>query len=397
MAPCSVPAGFRSSGVTSISSAPVDGSSTTMPASSRSGRSSVREPSNMVAIRPGDAGGFTGSVSRRCTRVNPIAPVATGSPSSVTTSTVATAERRPRRRMVVRVETKAGAGSGRMRTDMSEVNVQASGSSSSTTPAATSTRKATMLARSAPWRSNSGRGCRPRRNSPSWISATTPRRAGILKVVVEKVGHRWSGTLPAGSRSPPVAADRGRSGGPCRAMRRRAIPDKVTPMDPIDVDAFEALVADALEAIPDELRAEMENVAIIIDDESPPGRLYGLYEGIPLTKRGTYAGVRPDQITLFLRHDLPVGPHARGVGPPGARDVAPRGGPPLRPRRGTAARARLGLTARHVRSCGGNSLLGGRAGVATGGVEPLVLASPRFSLRSVESSTSAAPMRLVAS
>ena len=182
MAPCSVPAGFRSSGVTSISSAPANGSTTTIPASSRSGRSSVREPSNMVAIRPGDAGGFRGSVSRRCTRVNPMAPVATGSPSSVTTSTVATAERRPRRKMVVRVETKTGAGSGRIRTDMSEVNVQASGSSSSTTPAATSTRKATMLARNAPWRSSSGRGCNPSRNSPSWISATTPRRAGILKL-----------------------------------------------------------------------------------------------------------------------------------------------------------------------------------------------------------------------
>jgi predicted Zn-dependent protease with MMP-like domain len=71
-------------------------------------------------------------------------------------------------------------------------------------------------------------------------------------------------------------------------------------MEPIDVAAFEALVADALEAIPDELRAEMENVAIIIDDESPPGRLYGLYEGVPLTKRGTYGGASPDRITLFL-------------------------------------------------------------------------------------------------
>ena len=71
-------------------------------------------------------------------------------------------------------------------------------------------------------------------------------------------------------------------------------------MEPIPVDAFEVLVADALETIPDALRAEMENVAIIIDDESPPGRLYGLYEGIPLTKRGTYAGVNPDRITLFL-------------------------------------------------------------------------------------------------
>ncbi len=71
-------------------------------------------------------------------------------------------------------------------------------------------------------------------------------------------------------------------------------------MDPIDVTDFEVLVAAALEAIPEELRAEMENVAIIIDDQSPPGRLYGLYEGVPLTKRGTYAGARPDQITLFL-------------------------------------------------------------------------------------------------
>jgi predicted Zn-dependent protease with MMP-like domain len=71
-------------------------------------------------------------------------------------------------------------------------------------------------------------------------------------------------------------------------------------MQPIDIDAFEALVAQALATIPDELRAEMDNVAIIIDDQSPPGRLYGLYEGVPLTKRGTYAGANPDRITLFL-------------------------------------------------------------------------------------------------
>jgi predicted Zn-dependent protease with MMP-like domain len=71
-------------------------------------------------------------------------------------------------------------------------------------------------------------------------------------------------------------------------------------MEPIPVDAFEGLVADALATIPDHLRAEMENVAIIIDDQSPPGPLFGLYEGIPLTKRGTYAGANPDRITLFL-------------------------------------------------------------------------------------------------
>jgi predicted Zn-dependent protease with MMP-like domain len=71
-------------------------------------------------------------------------------------------------------------------------------------------------------------------------------------------------------------------------------------MEPISVDAFEALVDDALATIPDRLRTEMDNVAIIIDDQSPPGPLYGLYEGIPLTGRGSYTGASPDRITLFL-------------------------------------------------------------------------------------------------
>jgi predicted Zn-dependent protease with MMP-like domain len=85
-----------------------------------------------------------------------------------------------------------------------------------------------------------------------------------------------------------------------RLGRSVSITGKVVDMEPIDVDVFGDLVADALATIPDELRAEMDNVAIIIDDESPPGPLYGLYEGIPLTSRGRYAGVNPDRITLFL-------------------------------------------------------------------------------------------------
>jgi predicted Zn-dependent protease with MMP-like domain len=71
-------------------------------------------------------------------------------------------------------------------------------------------------------------------------------------------------------------------------------------VEPIALEAFEVLVADALASIPENLRAEMENVAIIVDDRTPPGPLFGLYEGIPLTKRGSYAGVTPDRITLFL-------------------------------------------------------------------------------------------------
>jgi len=78
------------------------------------------------------------------------------------------------------------------------------------------------------------------------------------------------------------------------------ITGRVVGVDSIDADAFEALVAEALATIPDALRSALDNVAIIVDDQSPPGPLYGLYEGVPLTKRGTYAGASPDRITLFL-------------------------------------------------------------------------------------------------
>jgi len=71
-------------------------------------------------------------------------------------------------------------------------------------------------------------------------------------------------------------------------------------MEPIDVDVFETLVGEALATIPDGLRREMDNVAILIDDASPPGPLYGLYEGVPLTDRGNYSGASPDRITLYL-------------------------------------------------------------------------------------------------
>lgn len=52
-------------------------------------------------------------------------------------------------------------------------------------------------------------------------------------------------------------------------------------MEPVDVDTFEALVAESLATIPDALRAEMENVAIIIDDESPRVRSSASTRGFP--------------------------------------------------------------------------------------------------------------------
>jgi predicted Zn-dependent protease with MMP-like domain len=64
-------------------------------------------------------------------------------------------------------------------------------------------------------------------------------------------------------------------------------------------DEFEDLVARALDDIPPDLRSAMDNVVVQVDDVSPPGRLFGLYQGVPLTKRGTYAGAMPDRITIF--------------------------------------------------------------------------------------------------
>ena len=67
-------------------------------------------------------------------------------------------------------------------------------------------------------------------------------------------------------------------------------------------DDFEALVASALDEIPPALGREIENVAVVVEDWPPRGsRLLGLYEGVPLTKRGPmgYTGVMPDRITIF--------------------------------------------------------------------------------------------------
>ena len=64
-------------------------------------------------------------------------------------------------------------------------------------------------------------------------------------------------------------------------------------------DRFEELVADALDSIPEALGRYIDNVAVFVDDR-PPAGLYGLYEGVPLTRREAYGGlVMPDRITIF--------------------------------------------------------------------------------------------------
>jgi predicted Zn-dependent protease with MMP-like domain len=65
--------------------------------------------------------------------------------------------------------------------------------------------------------------------------------------------------------------------------------------------AFEQLVSDALDELPDDIGNLMSNVAVTVEDEPPPGsRLLGLYQGVPWGRRGPYyAGALPDKITIY--------------------------------------------------------------------------------------------------
>lgn len=73
---------------------------------------------------------------------------------------------------------------------------------------------------------------------------------------------------------------------------------------------FEKLLGEALDSLPEEFAEKLENVGVTFENWPSPrqmaklglGRgslLFGLYEGIPLTKRANYTGVLPDKITIF--------------------------------------------------------------------------------------------------
>jgi predicted Zn-dependent protease with MMP-like domain len=69
----------------------------------------------------------------------------------------------------------------------------------------------------------------------------------------------------------------------------------------VESDRFEEYAQDALDSLPADLRAQMSNVGIVVEDEPPHGQpLLGLYQGVPLTRRGSnYGAVLPDKITIY--------------------------------------------------------------------------------------------------
>ncbi|PIV20289.1 MAG: hypothetical protein COS40_13570 [Deltaproteobacteria bacterium CG03_land_8_20_14_0_80_45_14] len=74
---------------------------------------------------------------------------------------------------------------------------------------------------------------------------------------------------------------------------------------------FEELVILALERLPKFFKKKMKNVDVVVEDHASrelllemglrsPFELLGLYQGVPLDRRGFYYGnVLPDKITLF--------------------------------------------------------------------------------------------------
>jgi predicted Zn-dependent protease with MMP-like domain len=69
----------------------------------------------------------------------------------------------------------------------------------------------------------------------------------------------------------------------------------------MDPERCEGLVSDALDLIPPELAAGMDNVVVLVEDRHPDDdELLGLYEGVALTERDSdYAGALPDTITIY--------------------------------------------------------------------------------------------------
>jgi len=75
---------------------------------------------------------------------------------------------------------------------------------------------------------------------------------------------------------------------------------------------FEEIVKEGIKDIPERFLEKLDNVDIVIEDTPTPYQLrklrakensliFGLYEGIPQTKRWQYGQVLPDKITIFQK------------------------------------------------------------------------------------------------
>jgi predicted Zn-dependent protease with MMP-like domain len=78
-------------------------------------------------------------------------------------------------------------------------------------------------------------------------------------------------------------------------------------------ERFQRLVVEAVALIPKRFRREMQNIALVVEDEpdaellaemeiEPPDSLYGLYQGVPLPERTwAFGNSLPDRIAIYRR------------------------------------------------------------------------------------------------
>ncbi|GAB3599445.1 metallopeptidase family protein [Microbacterium tumbae] len=75
----------------------------------------------------------------------------------------------------------------------------------------------------------------------------------------------------------------------------------------MQAEAFEQLVVDELDLLPDDMVAGLENVVFVVEDRPEDGSLdlLGLYDGLALTERGSYGlGELPDRIIVYREPHL---------------------------------------------------------------------------------------------
>lgn len=78
----------------------------------------------------------------------------------------------------------------------------------------------------------------------------------------------------------------------------------------VSTERFEELVREAMESLPQRFWDRLDNVIVVVEPQPTKEQrefhhlqanqsLFGLYEGVPMTERGSYSPPVPDKITIF--------------------------------------------------------------------------------------------------
>jgi predicted Zn-dependent protease with MMP-like domain len=83
-------------------------------------------------------------------------------------------------------------------------------------------------------------------------------------------------------------------------------------MPSVSLTNFRELVREALDGLPEEWADQLDNVAVVVEEEASDadlaavginpetgGELLGLYQGVPLDERGVFYSALPDRIVIY--------------------------------------------------------------------------------------------------